>query len=192
MLKGRSNLFQHETKRNVLKRYLIVLFIFLSYFVFVTFKYGLKNGILISLLTWSFFVFCTPIADAGFLLDFPVRIFTNIRMLHSEILVWLIAGSLNVYALTFQKEIYQKTFILQTFYHIITHPFPFWLIIIISAIGTFMSVYFADELIDVVKHEERVKFKKHMKKYRFILYLFLIIATIILYDYLIKQLGIHI
>ncbi len=42
---------------------------------------------------------------------------------------------------------------------------PFWAIILVSALGTFMSVYFANELVDIVKHEEREKYKKHAHKH---------------------------
>ncbi|MCD6523056.1 MAG: hypothetical protein J7K68_04870, partial [Candidatus Diapherotrites archaeon] len=69
-----SKYVSHETKRSALFKFLAVLGIVLIYFSFVSMKYGLDKGLLVGLLTWSFFVFCTPIADAGFLLDFPLRI----------------------------------------------------------------------------------------------------------------------
>ncbi len=193
MKKGELKFFwSHETKRSALKRFLIVLLVFISYFIFISFKYGIKEGISVTFLTWSFFVFCTPIADAGMLLDFPIRIFTGIRMIYSEILVWITAFVLNVYMLTFREEIYDKTLILKTFKQILLNPIPFWLIIILSALGTFLSVYFADEMIDVVKHEERIKYRKHIKKLKIIIFLFIFVSVLILYDILLNRLGISI
>jgi hypothetical protein len=187
-----SKYFSHETKRHAFQRFLIVLLLFFGYFMFVSWKYGLENGFLVAILTWTFFVFCTPIADAGLLLDFPVRVLTNIRMLYTEIVVWIIAALVNLYTFTLRPEIYNTTILLKTFKHILTHPFPFWAIILVSATGTFMSVYFADELVDVVRHEEREKYKKHAHKHRLIIFVFIILITIVLYDYLLSQMGVKI
>jgi hypothetical protein len=52
-------------------KFSLVLLIFLGYFIFIAKKYGLQQGLFVSTLSWSFFVLCTPVADAGFLLDFP-------------------------------------------------------------------------------------------------------------------------
>ncbi len=187
-----SEHYLHETKRSVLVKFLLVLIVFLLYFAFVSLKYGINNGFLVTLLTWSFFVFCTPIADAGLLLDFPVRLITGIRMIYSEIAVWIIAFFLNLYSLTFNSLIYNKTVILQLFRYILLHPIPFWSIIFVSAIGTFMSIYFGDELIDVARHEEREKYGKHKKKYHLVIFIFIVVLAILLYDFLLKELGINI
>ena len=69
-----KHLVKHHTKREVLFKFLILLGILLAYASLVVWQYGLKDGGMITLLTWSFFVLCTPIADAGFLLDFPLRL----------------------------------------------------------------------------------------------------------------------
>ncbi len=187
-----SEYLLHETKRHIFQRFLIVVLLFLAYFLFVSWKYGLENGFLVAILTWTFFVFCTPIADAGLLLDFPIRILTNIRMLYTEIVVWIIATLINLYAFTFRREIYDATILLQTFKHILSHPFPLWAIVVVSALGTFMSVYFADELVDVVEHKERERYKKHAYKHRLIIFVFIILITIVLYNFLLSQMGIRI
>ena len=46
--------------------------LFFLYFVYLVYEYGIEDGGMVTLLTWSFFVLCTPVADAGFLLDFPI------------------------------------------------------------------------------------------------------------------------
>jgi len=65
-------------------KFLIVASLFLIYLIFSILSFGLSHGILVSLLTWAFFVFCTPVADAGVLIDFPVRYITGIKMIYSE------------------------------------------------------------------------------------------------------------
>lgn len=189
-IKQKEEYFIHETKRIVLRKFLLVAFIFIVYCTIIFYKYGMGDGIYISILTWSFFVLCTPIADAGFLLDFPMRLITNTRMLHTEILVWTLAILINVYSLIFNPEIYSKFILLTIFNKILIHPWPFYSIIFISGMGTFLSVYFGDELIDVAKHEEKTKYKKHRNKYKLVLVPTIIIATIILYYILLSDLGI--
>jgi len=190
---GKKELLRHETKKSAFIRFLIVVGIFIVYLIFMSFRHGLGDGIMISLLTWSFFVLCTPIADAEFLLDFPVRIFIGIRMIYSEIGVWIIAGLINFYSFFFNNSIYSNTGLLTLFRVILSKPIPYWLIILLSATGTYLSVYFGDELMDVVKHKQRKKYNQHKKKYLIIIGLFVLVAIIIiLYHLLLKNLGISI
>ena len=188
----KKDFFQHETKKHSLNKYLILLGIVVLYLAFTINMLGFENGLLTTLVTWAFFVFCTPIADAGFLLDFPIRLVIGLRMIYSEMLVWVLAGIITISTLFFTPQIYSQTIILELFYHIITNPFPFWAIIIVSAIGTFLSIYFGDELIDVSTHKTRIKYHKHINKYQLVVYIFIIILIIVLYDFLLKQLGVTI
>jgi len=185
------DVLKHETKKSVLAKFLLVLFLFVGYFIFIATKYGLEDGFLVAILSWSFFVLCTPIADAGFLLDFPLRLITSIRMLFSEIAVWVVTILLNFYAFFFRPEVYTKTDLLIFFKHILEQPFPFWAIIVVSCIGTFMSIQFGDELIDKAKHSERDLYKKQKHHYRLWTMIFIAILSVILYDFLLKQLGVE-
>jgi len=187
-----SDYLVHETKKNVLIRYSILVALLLAYAIFVSLKFGVSDGISITALTWSFFVFCTPIADAGFVLDFPLRVLLGVKMLHAELLVWLTASMLNIYALIFAPNIYNDVSILQLFHHILTNPIPMWSVIVVSAMGTFLSVHFADELIDVATHDERHKCERHKSKHRFIIMVFFIVLTLILYDFILTKLGVNI
>jgi len=187
----RSKYLIHETKKKALFKFLIIFFIVITYFVFESFHFGIQNGFFITLLTWSFFVLCTPIADGGFLIDFPVRLFTNFRMVYSEIIVWVSAISINIYAFFFRSFSYDETVLLQLFHHILSQPIPFWVIIVLSCIGTFISIKFGDELIDVVTHKQRLLYKKHKNKYKIILLIFIFLLILVLYDFLLKRLGVH-
>ncbi len=183
---------KHETKLHSLKKYIIVLAIIISYFVITSLKIGLKEGLSITVLTWSFFVFCTPIADAGFLLDFPIRIITKLRMVYSEMIVWAVAIVVNICYLIFNPNIYNYSLFLSLFKHILLQPIPYWIVIVLSAVGTFLSITFFDELLDIKEHKERKLFHKHSLKYELIVLIFIIIIIIILYFYLIKTLNLNI
>ena len=185
-----ADLTKHETKSHVLRKFMFVIIIFVVYFLFIAQKYGIEQSFLVTGLTWSFFVLCTPVADAGFLIDFPLRLVLNLRMFIAEILVWLIAILLNFYAFFFQPEIYQKTKILILFWHILRQPIPFYSIILISAVGTFFSIKFGDELLDKVHHSEREMHQKHKYNFNFVVMIFIFVFSIILYDFLLKKLGV--
>ncbi len=181
---------KHETKRHVFVKFILVVLVFVGYFWFVASQYGLQDGFLVTALTWSFFVLCTPVADAGFLIDFPLRLLTRIRMFWLEIIVWVIAISLNSYAFFAIPTIYEKTKILLLFRSILEQPFPFWAIILISATGTFVSIQFGDELMDKARHKDRQFYQQHKHKHKFIVMLFLFGIALVLYDFLLKQLGV--
>ncbi len=162
------------------------------YFFYVSLKFGAGNGFLITLLTWSFFVLCTPIADAGFILALPARLFFGLRMIYTQIIVYFIAIGINLFSLAHLNYLYNNTLVLKLFRQILTTSWPDWLIIFLSLIGTFLSIYFGDELLDVSKHSQRHKYHKHMNKYHLIVIAFIVILTIIVYNFLLKQIGINI
>ncbi len=192
MLKiSHKNLIKHKTKRSILIKFLLVLGVFAGYFIWMSQKYGAEQGFYVAILSWSFFVLCTPVADAGFLIDFPLRLITKIKMLHSEMIVWTVAISLNTYTFFVHPEIYQSTKLLHLFQHILEKPIPFWTIILISALGTFISVLFGDELLDKVSHKERVLHNKHKRKYAWIVMVFLLILAFVVYDYFLTKMGLE-
>ncbi len=187
-----SELFSHETKRHSLIKFLGLLVIVISYFTYMSLKVGAKAGLFVTCMTWSFFIFCTPIADAGFLLAFPTRLLTGIRMMYTQIFAFFLAAGLNIYAFFYAPSVYNTTILLKLFYEILSKPFPFWGIILLSLLGTLLSIYFGDELVDVSSHKQREKYHRHINKYQIIVFVFLIAITIILYDFLLKQLGVNI
>ena len=188
---SKSEMIKHETKKELLIKFILVLGILVVYFCFVSLRYGMRNGFLVTLLSWSFFVFCTPIADAGIIFDLPMRLVTGIRMVYSELIVWMFAFIINISAHIFFPVIYDSTIFLKIFNYILMNPVPFWIIIILSAMGTYLSVYFGDELLDVARHKERKKYFKHKTKYLLFIALFLII-NFILYFFLLEKLNINI
>ena len=187
-----SEYLAHETKKNSLIKFVGLAVIVVLYFVFISIKLGTKDGIFITSLTWSFFILCTPIADAGFLLAFPVRMLTGIRMMYTQLFSFILAFGLNLYVFFYDPSIYDGTALLGLFRRILSQPFPFWGIILLSIIGTLFSIYFGDEMIDVSSHKQREKYHKHFNKYKVIIFIFLIAIIIILYNFLLKGLGVNI
>ena len=178
-------------RQQVLVKFLLLCFILFSYFIYLTYQYDLLTGGIAALITWSFFVLCTPIADAGFLLDFPLRLIFGIRMIVSEIVVWIIAISINVLSLIYFREFYDTTFITQIMKVILTTPYPYWIVIFLSAIGTFLSIRFGDELMDVLHHKDRYFYLRHHFKHEILLFIFFLVVIFGYYE-IISNLGITI
>ncbi len=184
--------FGGETRKHSLLRYITLLLFIVAYFVYESRKLGAGNGFLVTVLTWSFFVFCTPIADAGFILAFPVRLLAGIRMLYTQLASYVVALVIVILTLLYSPGIYGATLILRLFNKILLNPFPYWIILVLSLAGTLFSIYFGDELMDVARHRDRKKYHKHLNKYKIIVTLFIIAATITIYYFLLNEMGIKI
>ncbi|MFT7460468.1 MAG: hypothetical protein ACI909_003156 [Planctomycetota bacterium] len=187
-----TDLHKTETHKEVAMKFVLLLSVLLGYFAYLSYEFGLVTGGLVAAITWSFFVMCTPVADAGFLLDFPIRLLFGIRMLTSEIIVWGVAIGINLYALLFEAEKYELTFLAGLLKKIILTPNPYWSIIVLSGLGTFLSVYFGDEMLDVIKHRDRVKYHQHAFKLKVIVIITLFLLIFFAYYYLLDSLNIKI
>lgn len=91
------------------------------------------------------------------------------------------AITINILTLTFAPQNYEKTFLTSLLKKILTNPYPYWIIIIFSAMGGFLSIRLGDELIDVASHKERSLHHKHGFKLEILI--FLGIFTIIFFGY---------
>ncbi len=169
-------------KHQVIYKFILLCLVLLAYFGYLSYEYDLITGGIASLITWSFFVLCTPIADAGFLLDFPLRLLFGIRMIISEVVVWAIAILINIIALFYFQDYYNITPLTKLSYAIITTPYPYWAVILLSCIGTFLSIRFGDELMDVISHRDRAFFHKHNFIYEIVLFIFFILVFMGYYE----------
>lgn len=177
-------------KHNGLFRFLALLGVLAAYFGFLSWKYDLVTGGVVSGLTWSFFVLCTPIADAGFLLDFPVRLITGMKMIFSEMMVWTAAISINAATLNFAPDYYQNSVLTQLLHRIITTPWPYWGVVLLCALGTYISVWLGDDVMDHSKHKDGAGKKKTYLKWSLIALLFG--AIFVAYYFVLKSLDIDI
>jgi len=181
---------KHPTHLETFLKFSFLLLVLLGYFAYLSWKFDIATGGMVAGLTWSFFVLCTPVADAGFLLDFPTRLIFGLRMIVIEIFVWIIAAAINIIVILYNPAIYEKTFLTSLFYKILTHPWPYWGIILLCAAGTFLSIYFGDEMMDVVSHKERNQSHRHSFKHKMIFMTGLFLIIFIAYKHLISGLGI--
>ena len=183
--KSESHFFIHS--EHSLVRFFLLISILLGYALFVIEKYGMQKGLHVTLLTWAFFVTATPIADAGFLVDFPLRVLFHIPMRLSEVFVWLLALMSITLSLLFSPFVYSLTPLLRVHFLILTHPWPYWLIILLSALGTFLSVTLADELFDTL---ERHVFTRR-EAVLLLSFLLTLIGILLLYSHLLQRLGLR-
>jgi len=187
-----KHLRETETGRHLLTKFVMVLLIFLAYTAYVVERFGAGEGLGVAFLTWAFFVLCTPIADAGLLLALPLRVLLGVRMVKTQVFAYIVAIAVTLLFFFNNPAVFEKTLILRLFYQILTHPWPYWVIFIISAVGTFASIHFADEMMDVVSHKERKLWHAHGWKYEVVLTMGLIAISLALYKLIIDQLGLEI
>ena len=177
-------------KRQAIYKFVLLCFLLVGYFVYLSVRYDVITGGVASVLTWSFFVLCTPIADAGFLLDFPLRLLFGVRMLVSEIAVWALAIAVNIVSLIYFSDYYEVTLLTKLLHSILTMPFPYWSVILLSGAGTFLSIQIADELMDVAHHKDREFFHRHGFKHEIIMIIFFVLVLVGYYE-LIASLGLE-
>lgn len=187
-----KGLFTHLPKRQVVEKFVGVLLIILVYAIFLSTRFSVGDSLLLTALTWSAFVIATPVADAGIILDLPLRLVAGIRMVYAEILVWTIAIGLNIFTLATNPGVYKETAITAILHQILTQPWPLWIIIAISAIGTFASVIFVDELLDATHHRELKLVHRHGWIVRITGYMALFALFYLVYRYFLSLFGIEI
>lgn len=194
MLKVKTNTpkfnYQHRTHKETIFKFLALAIILVAYFLYMSWKFDAATGFGVALLTWSFFVLCTPVADGGFILAFPIRLLFGIKMSVTQIVIWFVAIGINVFMLASGSDTYELTFLTDLLKRILTVPYPYWSILIISALGTFLSIYFGDEMMDVTAHKNREKHHQHGFKYKIVLVIGLGLITVFAYYHLLSSLGI--
>jgi len=177
-------------RRQVLFKFLLLLALLAGYFAYLWVRFDAATGAVTAGLTWAFFVLCTPIADAGFLLDFPLRVLFGIRMVISELAAWALAGGIVGATLLMAPEYFDPTVLTRLFHQILVHPWPYWGVVALSAAGTFLSVRIGDELMDVLHHRDRAFFHSHAFK-RELIQIAAFAAVAIAYYRLIASLGLE-
>lgn len=181
---------KHQTHFETAAKFMLLVGILVLYLFYLIYRHDVSTGCVTLALTWSFFVLCTPIADAGFLLDFPVRLLFGLRMFIVEVFVWALAIVIVTSTLFFAPEHFTTTLITRVLYKILTNPVPYWSIIFLSFIGTFASIFFGDEMLDVLSHDKRVHHHKHGFKYRAIVLISITILVVAVYYQLAKDLNV--
>ncbi|MCD8497421.1 MAG: hypothetical protein LRZ85_04670 [Alphaproteobacteria bacterium] len=171
-----------------LARYALLVLVVAGYFGWLSWHYGLTSGGIVAALTWSFFVLCTPVADAGFSARFSRAAADRHAYGIHGMIVWVLAFTINGVAMIYNPDSYQKTALTRLFYEILTQPWPYWSIIVLCCIGTFLSVIFGDEIFDAASNRYAAKQSKWLHLGGAALLMGLIV--LIYYD-LVQTLGIE-
>ena len=111
-------------------------------------------------------------------------------MAATQVALWFIAIVINIFMLSSAPNSYELTFLTRLLKHILVTPYPYWSILILSATGTLLSIYFGDEMMDVASHKDRILHHHHGLKYRIVLTAGLGALTVISYYYLLSSLDI--
>ncbi|MFQ3324027.1 MAG: hypothetical protein ACI90U_001852 [Pseudomonadales bacterium] len=74
------------------------------------------------------------------------------------------------------SEFYETTFLTQLIKVILTNPYPYWIVIFLSVIDTFLSIRFVDELMDVLHHKDRYFYLRHHFKHEMLLFIFFLVV----------------
>lgn len=100
---------------------------------------GLKTGLHLTLLVWSFFVLCIPFPRGAQILSSVIDLFTTRSIHYARFATWLLAILIN--ALTYLTAPYLYVSSMTTFllYRILSNPWPYWLIIFTSALASIYS-----------------------------------------------------
>ena len=130
------------TKLQFLK-FFCALILFCAFVVLFFFKEGnLITAFQLTLLCWSFYVLCIPGFHGKITLGVPFKLLTGKTLFYPEAYMWLAALCLNLFFTTFDITIYFKTLATHILYQILITPWPCWLIIFISSLGTFYRFLF--------------------------------------------------
>ncbi len=183
---------RHSIKSSKLTRFLLLLATVLVFLFFMSYKFGLQEGLEITVLVWTFFVLCTPLAVADLLLDVPIRMITRGRMITSHTVVWLIAIFINIVVLYHAPGIYNVHPLLEILRHVLVNPIPYWSLMGLCLIGTFLSLEMADEVVDEVEDELHIRRHKHHTMLHYAILTLLIAGLLLIYDLLIKEIGIEV
>lgn len=129
-------------------RWFVVAGCVILYALFMMHRLGVRNGLTVTYLTWCFLVLGTPVADAGGVLDVPVRLLTGIPMVWVESCVIVLSIASVAVFLWLSPTAFEHTPLLRAFRIILTTPVPYWAIVIVCIIGTILSVRIGDLVID--------------------------------------------
>lgn len=121
----------------LIKFFFFVTIIVLFYSYYIAY-FGLLQGIYTASLVWSFFILCIPATHGKVIIGFPLYVITRERY-YPEIFLWFMAIGLNIFTYLWAPNYYTHSIISSLLYRIIAIPNPYWIIIAVSALGTFYN-----------------------------------------------------
>jgi hypothetical protein len=173
----------------------ILVLILIAYAGWMIYENGWSDGLGATFLGWAFTILCVPISIGGFLVAFPIRLLFNVKMYKTQVVAIVVALVGAILFLIFDPFAFAANVVIELFRTILTTPWPYWILIVLSIAGSIVSILFGDEVYDSVadhakKHHPRVH--RHLGKIKWILTIALYAATVVIYLILLKRLGLDI
>ena len=132
----------HSTKFYLLQLFSCALILFLITSSAIS-SHGIFFGIHSTLLTWSFYILCIPGAHGQLFIGLPTFLKTN-KTFYTEPPMWISAAILNTATYLILPQAYAKSALTNLLYRIITNANYYWIIIGVSALGTFYNFIFME------------------------------------------------
>jgi len=114
-------------------------------FVYQIYLYGFAVGSYISLLIWSLYILCIPVAHGRFFIGTPLHYFTGRHYL-PELFIWTLAASLNIFTFIFIPRVYQTSMLTYFLYRILITP-RYWSLLLITLCGVWYRLMARSKLI---------------------------------------------
>ncbi|MFA5075367.1 MAG: hypothetical protein WC436_04680 [Candidatus Babeliales bacterium] len=123
-----------------LKFFLVLIILSFITLCFTT-KLSIAASIHSTLLVWSFYILCFSANHGKIFLGIPYEFIRKKKLHYPEIFLWSGAVLLNIFTYFFTPWAYFNTLITHLLFQIIYSPWPGWLIISISFLGTFYKFF---------------------------------------------------
>ncbi|QQR48884.1 hypothetical protein IPF37_04970 [bacterium] len=143
-----------KKKLSYLKYIALISFVSFNFFYYISI-YGIKHGTLLALLIWSCYALCIPAGHGQLLLGFPLRLVTD-RPIFTEPFFWSFAVIINIFSYFFEPYIYYQTIPTYLLYRIIVNPNPYWLIFLVSGLGTFFTFIINEDPVNIQNYRNKI------------------------------------
>jgi len=178
-----------EVHDHHMERCIFAIVLLLAYLTLAVYKYGAEDGVGITVLTWAFFVLLTPVPFADLILELPLRLVTRAKMVVTHVFVWGAGALIVTTSILMAPDLFQTTTLLSIFYHVIMNPVPYWSLLFLCGMGTFLSVYIADEIMDEVEEHMKHHHRKHMSVLHMSAALLVFVGIVLAYWTMICHMG---
>jgi hypothetical protein len=126
--------------------YLFISSLFMTRFIYMN---GIISGTRIFLLVWSLYILCIPGGHGQLIVGLPMQLIKH-KNVCTESLFWPAAALINLITYLVAPSMYLQTPTTGLLYRIISQPNPYWLIILISLIGTSYNGFSKESYFDTV------------------------------------------
>ena len=115
---------------------------------------GFKNGLLLFLFSWSFFVVVTPIPEAAILLTVPIKYITKLPLDEAQLYVSIFASTIIYLFHTLGSHIVKNTVVNGLFNYIMDNKL--YHMILLSVASSIIISKFINDTIDVYTHRDKI------------------------------------